>query len=374
MPITIKDIAKQAGVSHSTVSRALSGSPLIAAATAGRIRQAALDLGYRHSAAARSLKTHRSQVLGVVVSSLDDPFFSEILQGIEDAAQQSGYSLFISASQRDPLREQKIVQALVEHRADGVIICSSSFGASQARQLSQFGLPTVVVNNQAAEDYRYSIYHDDLGGSRQVTRHLVNLGHQRIAFLGNRLAGRTNLDRMAGFRLEMKAAGLPVPRGYVQQISGGEPADGLEAVRRFLELPTRPTALVCFNDMLAIGALKGLQLAGIAVPRDFSLTGFDNITFSAFTHPPLTTFDQPKHFIGLEAARLLLELLDQQASPTSTAQPALYVLQGSLLVRESTSPPPGGHTGPPLHEMPASDSLSPLTDKGRDTRVFTKKT
>jgi DNA-binding LacI/PurR family transcriptional regulator len=340
MPITIKDIAKKAGVSHSTVSRALRGSPLINEETAGRIRQAAGDLGYLPSAAARSLKTHRSQVLGVVVSSMDDPFFSEILQGIEDGVQESGYSLFIATSQRDPLRERKIVQALVEHRADGVIICSSSFSAEQGRQLLQYGLPIVVVNNQAAEDFRYSIYHDDLDGSRQLTRHLIQLGHKRIAYLGNSLSGRTTLDRLAGYRLEMEAAGLPILPGDIHQVPGGDPKAGRTGLAHFLCLPQPPTALLCFNDMLAIGALKGLQEAGISVPGNFSIAGFDNIPFSEFTDPALTTFDQPKQFIGAEAAHLVLDLLKTPGDPLRPPQPEIRILQGSLLVRQSTAPPP----------------------------------
>jgi DNA-binding LacI/PurR family transcriptional regulator len=129
--VTIKDIALKAGVAHTTVSRALHGNALISSETTDRIRQIAAEMGYRPSAAAQSLRTNRSLMLGVVVSSLDDPFFSEILQGIEDGVQSSGYSLFVAASQRDPQREQKIVQAMIEHRADGVIICSTSFSESQ---------------------------------------------------------------------------------------------------------------------------------------------------------------------------------------------------------------------------------------------------
>ncbi len=338
MAVTIKDIARKAGVAHTTVSRALRGNPMIAAQTAGRIRQIASELGYRPSAAARSLKTSRSQVLGVVVSSLDDPFFSEILQGIEDEAHQSGYGLFVAASRHEPERERKIVQTMVEHRADGVIICSTPFSADQARLLLDYGRPIVVVNNQAAEDYRYSIYHDDLDGSRQVTRHLVGLGHRKIAYLGNRLSGRTTFDRLAGFRQEMASAGLPIPEAYIHQQDGGTPADGLHAVRYFLDLPDRPTALVCFNDMLAVGALQGLQQAGLRVPEDISVTGFDNIVFSAYTSPPLTTFDQPKRFIGAEAARLVLGLLRSPLEHASAA-PEIRLLQGRLLVRESTASP-----------------------------------
>ena len=339
MPVTIKDIAKQTDVSHSTVSRALHGSRLIAENTADRIRQKALELGYLPSAAARSLKTNRTQALGVILSSVEDPFFSEILQGIEEVAQQSGYSLFMAASQHDPQREQAIVQAMSEHRVDGVIICSASFKAEQRRQFLAYGIPIVVVNNQAAEDYRYSIYHDDVDGSRQVTRHLLELGHRRIAYLGNSCSGRTTLDRLTGFQQEMEAAGLTIPAEHLHEVPGGGPEDGLGGLEHFLALSDRPSALVCFNDMLAIGVLKGLQQAGIQVPKEFSVTGFDNIVFSAFTNPPLTTFDQPKRYIGAEAARLVLELLNAPPAEDVSDQPKVRMLKGRLLVRESTAPP-----------------------------------
>jgi len=261
------------------------------------------------------------------------------LQGIEEAAQDSGYSLFMAASQRDSERERHIVQVMREHRVDGVIICSTSFSAGQSQQFLKYGIPIVAVNNQAAEDYRYSIYHDDKDGSRQVTRHLIDLGHRRIAYLGNSLSGRTTLDRLSGFQQEMDAARLPVPPETVLQVPGGGPEDGLAGVEHFLSLSERPTALVCYNDMMAIGVLKGLQQAGIRVPAGMSVTGFDNIVFTAYTNPPLTTFDQPKQFIGAEAARLLLDLLQSPACDVASAQPKVRMLRGRLLVRESTAPP-----------------------------------
>ena len=336
MPITVKDVAKRAGVSHSTVSRALHGSSLIADETITRIKQIASEMGYSPSAAARALKTNRSQVVGVVLSNIDDPFFSEILQGIESGVQGSGYSLFMAAARREPQREHEIVQAMVEHRVDGVIICSTSFSEEQSGQLLQYRVPMVVINNQAAEDFRYSIYHDDVDGSRQITRHLIELGHRKIAYLGNALSGRTTLDRLTGFRLEMESNGLAVPAEYVHEAAGGDPENGVEASRYFLGLPERPTAIVSYNDMLAIGALKGLQQSGVRVPEEISVTGFDNIVFSAYTNPPLTTFDQPKRFIGAEAARLLLDLLK---SPNPEQQHNVRMLKGNLLIRSSTAAP-----------------------------------
>jgi DNA-binding LacI/PurR family transcriptional regulator len=339
MPITVKDIAKKAGVSHSTVSRALRSNPLISDETTQRIQKIAVELGYLPSAAARTLKTNRSHVLGVVLTSIDDPFFSEILEGMEEVIQSSGYSLFIAAAHRDPGREREIVQAMVEHRADGVIICSTSFSAQQSRQFLQYGVPIVVVNNQAVEDFRYSIYHDDVDGMRQITRHLIGLGHRRIAYIGNAASGRTTKDRLSGFRREMKSAGLSIRAEYLYEAADGGTEEGELAAKYFLSLSERPTALVCYNDMIAIGMMKGLQHAGIRVPQDVSITGFDNIIFAAYTNPPLTTLDQPKRFIGSEAARLLLELLDMPTGEQSQTYHMVRSLKGQLLIRGSTASP-----------------------------------
>jgi len=339
MPVTIKDIAKQARVSHSTVSRALHGSPLISDDTSVRIRQTALDLGYLPSAAARTLRTNRSQALGVIIRNVDDPFFGEILQGIEEVAQTNGYSLFMAASQPANEREQTLVQAMVERRVDGIIICSTPVSPEQSHQLANFSVPIVVINNQAAEEYRYSIYHDDVDGSRQLTRHLIELGHRRIAYLGNATSGRSTLERLAGFQKEMRAAGFSIPADYIHQVPGGGPTEGLAGLDHFLQLTHPPTALLCYNDMMAIGVLKGLEQAGIGVPDDMSVAGFDNILFSAYTNPSLTTFDQPKRFIGAEAARLVLDLLKPGTTDKNGGAPEIRRLRGHLLARNSTAAP-----------------------------------
>ena len=338
MAITIKNIAKQIGVSHSTVSRALSGSTLVADETAERIRKVANDLGYSPSAAARSLKTKRTQVLGVIVSSIADPFFSEILYGIEECAQEVGYSLIIGASQHDPVKERRVVQAMLEQRTDGLIVCSSSFNSEQVSHLLSFGFPVVMVNQQAAEYYNYSIYHDDVDGAQQISRHLIELGHQKIAYLGNANSGKTTLDRLKGFQIEMEAHALSVPAEYIYHVGGGEPELGFSAMAYYCGLEEPPTALFCFNDMLAIGVIRYCKEAGIGIPQDLSVAGFDNISYAAFTVPSLTTFNQPKRELGNQAARLLQDLLSSDQSGLQQTQ-QIQVLKGNLLERESTAAP-----------------------------------
>ncbi len=338
MTTTIKDIAKIAGVSHSTVSRALREHPGISQGTVERIKKIASDLGYVPSAVARGLKTNRSNALGVIVNRIDDPFFSEILQGIEDVLQRAGFSLFVAASNRDFERERTIVQAMRERRVDGIIVCTTQFCTEHRSLLAHYGFPIIAIGNREGTDYRWLVYHDDHYGSVQLTKYLIELGHQKIAYMGNSRAERTTKGRLDGFMQEMKAANLPLPNEYVFHCPNGQPEGGEIGARYFLALDNPPTAIVCFNDMMAIGAVKALRQAGIQVPRRCSVVGFDDIPFAAYAYPPLTTFRQPKYQLGYEAAQMMSKLLQSQPDINSAKNQTL-VLRGELVIRETTAPP-----------------------------------
>jgi DNA-binding LacI/PurR family transcriptional regulator len=339
MPVTIKDIAKIAGVSHTTVSRALRDSSVLAPDTIKRIKKIANEQGYLPSAVARGLKTRQSRALGVIVSSIADPFWGEVLTGIDDTLHAAGYSLIVAASRRDNQREKEIVRLMGERRVDGVILCSPPFNAEHGRSLQEYGLPIVVVNNQSAEDFLYSIYNDNEYGIRQAVRHLVDLGHRRIAYLGNRQGGRTTHERENGYRAEMRLAGLSIPDEYVCTGPDSTPQGGLTGVQHLLALPERPTGIVCYNDHMAIGVYSALYHAGLRVPQDVSVVGFDDIFVSAYLIPPLTTFRQPMYHLGTEAAKLLLYMLEQHNKDKTPPVPQSIRLRGELLVRASSMPP-----------------------------------
>jgi DNA-binding LacI/PurR family transcriptional regulator len=335
--VTIKDIARAAGVSHTTVSRALHQHPAISADTIARIKQLADELGYVPSAAARGLKTKRSHVLGVLVRRIVDPFFAEVLHGIEDALHAAGYSLFLAVSHRDPEREREIMQAMGERRVDGVIISSSQISPEQLRQLDHFGVPFVLINNQALDEPDiYSVYHDDAYGSSQILQHLLELGHQRIAYLGNARGGRTNVERLQGYKFALQEAGLEIEPDFITEGPNGLPEGGALAMQKLLILRERPTAVVCYNDMMAIGAIQAIQQAGLHVPDDISVTGFDDIELAPYITPPLTTFHQPKYELGYEAATMMLRVLNQNVEPDISD---VLVLRGELVVRDSTAVP-----------------------------------
>ncbi len=338
MSITIKDIARAAKVSHSTVSRALADHPGIPAKTTARIKKLAVAMGYVPSAMARGLKTHRSQALGVIVSRIDDPFFSEILQGIEDVFQDAGYSLFVAASNRDPGREKAIAQAMLEHRVDGLIVGTTQFGAEHYNLLRQYGFPIVAVGNRELTDSQNTVCHDDLFGSRAVARLLITLGHRNIAFLGNKRAERTTAGRLKGLRQELRTANILIEKKNIFMTDLDQTQGGETGARYFLGLHELPSAIVCFNDMMAIGVLKVLRSEGVHVPAQCSVVGFDDIPFAAYTEPALTTFEQPKYQLGFEAAKLMQQLLQAQADG-DPSQPQTKMLRGKLIVRDSTGVP-----------------------------------
>lgn len=337
MTITLKDVAKVAGVSHSTVSRALHGNPMIPPATTARIRKIADELGYVPNTVASGLRRTHSKVLGVLVRRIDDAFLAEVLQGIEDVLYAEGYGLFLATSHRDPEREKAIFRSMSERRVDGVIVCSTDVDEEHLRQLSEFGVPAVLINNQAATEMAHSVSHDDVAGGLALTRHLIELGHSRIAYLGHSRTGRITQDRLEGYKRALSQSGLEFCPEYVAAGPKGTAEGGAIGMSKLLVIEVRPTAVVCFNDIMAIGGMHALQQAGLRVPADCSVTGFDNIPLSQYVNPPLTTFHQPRYELGTEAAEMMLRLLSRKEKRLDSAE--IISLRGQLVVRASTASP-----------------------------------
>jgi DNA-binding LacI/PurR family transcriptional regulator len=335
MTPTIKTIAQQAGVTHSTVSRALRGDPRVRPETTARIRAIADELGYTPSRIGRGLKTQRTHTLGLVVSHITDPFLTEVVRGVYDKVLPANYSLFVAATNVDREREAAIVRSFREQRVDGILICSSRLGGLYRTLIAEQSLPIVLINNQAEGQYAYAVAHDDRRAAKDCVAHLIDIGHQRIGYLGNQRGGSTNADRLAGYHAAMTAAHVPVRATDVQHASTGHPTASVEPIQTWLRQPDseRPTAIFCYNDLLAIGALRALKHAGLRVPDDISLVGFDDIDMAAYVDPPLTTFAQPKHALGYRAAEMMFHLLDRSADGAGPV-----MLYGELIVRQSTRP------------------------------------
>lgn len=340
MNITIKDIARAAGVSHPTVSRALNDHPAISKATSERIKKLAAEMGYIPNAAARGLKTNRTKALGVIISQIDDPFWSEVLNGVDSVLHPAGYSLFIAATHREKEREKQVVQAMMQRGVDGVILLAPQFGADQSHIFWTYGFPMAMVNNEGAAECEYIIYNDDDYGIRLILKHLIELGHKKIAYLGNKMGGLTNTNRQAGFIEELKSAGLEVRQEFIYQASAGNPFGGREGALYFMGLAEKPTAIVCYSDYVAVGVYNVLVEKKLHIPRDISVTGFDNINIAAYLTPPLTTLHQFKYELGVGAAKMMLEVLEKRHLKTEQTQKQQKVsIKGTLFIRSSTAPP-----------------------------------
>lgn len=330
--ISIKDIAQIAQVSHSTVSRALHHSPLVKGDTGDRIRQIARRMGYRPSAVARSLVTKKTWTIGVVVTSIADPFIAELVSGIEETANDHGYSVFLANSTADPEREVKVVHSFHERRVDGILVTASRVGALYLPLLSELKVPIVLINNQYPGEFAQSVVIDSVTASREATEHLIQLGHKRIAYIGDRFGFQSDTERFTGYRQALGMADLPFLPELVVHGEGNAEGGG-PAMAKLLDLPALPTAVFCYNDLTALGALKKIRERGLTAPQDISLVGFDDLFIASYTQPLLTTIRQPRRQMGRMAMEMLLKLFAGEEGNASVK------VSGELIVRESTAPP-----------------------------------
>jgi len=334
MRVSIKDIAKAAGVSHSTVSRALSDSPLVKAETKARIQRLAQEMGYSPDAIARSLVTQTTHTVGIVVTTITDPFVAEVVQGIEDAAHENDYSVILASSASQPKRELAAVEMLRAKRVDSLIVTSSRVGALYLEHLERIGVPVVLVNNHNRQSGRYtfSVSVDNQHGGYLATRHLIERGHRRIAYVSGPADHSDDAERLAGCRQALDEAGIAFDPALVVpgngRINGGE-----RALHTLAGLAERPTAVFCYNDMTAIGLISAARQAGVSAPEDLAVVGFDDIPLAAHTYPPLTTIAQPQRDMGRQAMDMALALMTAGDSTTPFSD---IVVKGKLVVRESS--------------------------------------
>lgn len=333
--ISIKDIARIAQVSHSTVSRALRNSPLVNSETRALIQKIAGDSGYTVSAVGRSLATKRTNTIGVVVTTIADPFAGEVVSGIEEFALTHDYSIILAACHADPERELRAVDLLQERRVDGILVMASRIGALYLQRLSGMKVPIVLINSHHPGEFVYSIRIDNVAGARVATKHLADLGHRRIAYIGDKLGFQSDMERLTGYRETLEETDL----GFDPQLvahGDGTPDGGTKAMRHLFSLTERPTAVFCYNDREAIGAMRAVREQGLRVPRDISIAGFDDLFLSSYTDPPLTTIRQPKREMGSQAGEILLQIL-------AGARPESRMTTGVLVIRESTARPRAAH-------------------------------
>lgn len=335
-PPRIHDVARMAGVSVATVSRAMSNPGIVSEPTRQAVQQAIAATGYTLNLTARNLRQQQVGAVLALVPSLADPFFSRILSGISEVLRGRGLSLVVMDT--TPIGDQSVVEVLAPYlnrsRCDGVIVMDGSLDAAMFRRA---GCPPVVQACEWVKDLSGPrVIADNMAGGMLAVRHLADLGHRHIFHLRGPARNAPTAPRRQGVLQGLAAADLPEPGPGDSMRGDFDMQSGVAAVDHILRLSPRPTAIFCDNDAMAIGVLHGLARSGVAVPADISVMGFDDIEMSAFCHPPLTTIRQRRARIGRRAAELLL------ARMQGSGDDATVMLDVDLLVRESTAPPPAG--------------------------------
>lgn len=334
---TIKDVARLAGVSVSTASAALNDKPIVKPSTKQKVQEAAAKLHYRPNAIARSLVTNESRLVGLVVPDMADPYFPAIAAGVDEVASRLGYTVILANTLRNAKREAEQIRVLMERRVDGLVFAGGGTVGAQGWLSSMDDSIGIVVIDRPEFSFTYpSIIIDNVRGAEKATRYLIELGHERIGFVGGPIDSHASEERLQGYRLALGDSGLSYREELV--IHGDfTPRGGREAMidllgrsQRYLGHDQALTAVFVANDQMAIGAMHGVRLFGKDVPGDISIIGFDDIDVAAAVEPPLTTMAVPAVDIGKEAMRMLARHLAGEALEQNR-----IVLQPQLVRRAS---------------------------------------
>lgn len=335
MAVTLKDIARRVGVSVTTVSRALGGYEDVAEATREKVLHAAEELGYYPSATARQLQKRRTDTIGFVIPTFgprfSDPYFSELLAGIGNEAARHNFDLLVSTRSPDSPEEEEAYRRLVDgRRVDGVLVVRTRVDDPRLSFLKQRHFPFVAFGRSHADENSPYLDVDGHHGLYQAVRHLIDLGHRRIAYISAPLNLTFALHRLQGYRDALQENGLRYDEGLVL-VGHLTEEDGYQAAHRLLALDRPPTAIAVANDLMALGAMRAAHERGLTVGRDVAITGFDDIPLAAHAHPPLTTVRQPIYEIGRRVCRMLIQVI--KGEPLAERH---ILLEPTLVIRESS--------------------------------------
>ncbi|MEM6784391.1 MAG: LacI family DNA-binding transcriptional regulator [Bacteroidota bacterium] len=333
---TIRDVAERAGVSISTVSRVLNDTARVTHTKRKRVLEAAEFLGYAPNPAARTLLSKQTSSLGVLLPFVSGEFFSELLHSLDTAAQDAGYFLLISTSHRHR-DEFRAARMMLEKRVDGLIVMAPELRPREAQVLASASEPVVFINTDAEGLPFDTVNFDNRGGSYALTSHLLELGHCNIGIIRGPDGAKDADQRLTGFHLALAEAGI-TPRPEWILMGEYTLEAGYEVAKPLFAQPKHPTALLCANDYCAAGAIRAAHEAGLRVPDDLSVVGFDGLPSTLYTQPPLTTARVPINLVGHTAISLLLDRIDEGVADHT---PARHVVPVEVLVRASTAPPPG---------------------------------
>ena len=335
--MNIREIAKRARVSTATVSRTINRHPSVQPQLAKRVWRIVEELGYYPSTQARALVSGRSRIFGLIVSEITNPFFPEIVHVFEQIALEHNYEILVSSTVHDPERMKISVRRMLEHRVEGVAVMTFGMEESLLEDLKLRNVPLVLVDVGPARPRVSNIRIDYLHGIRQAVQHLAALRHEKVAFITGPLSLKSAVARKDAFIQSMNEIGMAVDPEFIiegnHKLEGGE-----EAFEKLLKRRSHPTAILCSNDMTAIGVMRKCYSEKIVVPRDLSVIGFDNIHLSQYILPPLTTVEMSQAELGRLAFQALLQDVQLETpNPNGTE----YVLKTSFVLRDSTAMNPG---------------------------------
>jgi LacI family transcriptional regulator, galactose operon repressor len=339
----ISEVADRAGVSAMTVSRVLNSSGYVSAATRERVERAIAELGYVPNALARQLRSKRTKMLALVVSDISNPFFTTIARGVEDAASARGFAVMFCNTDESEQEEARYLRLLIERQVDGVLLVPASGPGASVRLLRQHKMPLVVLDRRVTARRVDNVRCDSEAGAHALARHLIALGHRRIAVLTGRRAISTSADRVAGVRRALEEAGLGLDEALVKwggfNFGNLNLADGYRMTEEVLaSTEDPPTALFAANNFIAFGAIRALRELGIRVPEDMSVVAFDDLPSEWVSEPFLTVAAQPAYEIGRRAAEMMIDGLGGHRASTGES----VVLPFELIIRRSTAAPRSG--------------------------------
>lgn len=333
--VTIKDIARELGVSPSTVSRALKDHPDISPDTKKAVNELAEKLNYQPNTVALSLRQSKTNTIGVIIPEIVHYFFSTVISGIEDVAYSAGYNVIVTQSNESYQRETSDLKALFNSRVDGMLISVSreTTNYEHLENIFSKGVPMVFFDRAADTIETSKVIVDDFGGAKEAVSHLIDQGCKRIAHLMSTKTLKIGQKRMEGYKEALKDEGQKIIEDYIIECPEGTKEQGKSAMNALLKMKQKPDAVFASSDMLALGAMLAIKEAGLKIPDDVAVVGFSNWQFSEFVEPGLTTVDQPGFAMGQEAAKLLIRQIEADDDDLNTET---KVLKTQLIVRGSS--------------------------------------
>jgi LacI family transcriptional regulator len=329
--VTIRDVARRAGVSPMTVSRVINDSSQVSPETRGRVEEAIAALGYVPSRLARGLSAQRTGTIAVIVPDVANPFFTLVVRGAEDVARRAGFRVILCDTRGDLAIEREVIEEMLAHRAEGILIAPASDRSREhLRRLAKFGVPFVLVDRTVAGIDADAVLGDSEDGARRLVEHLLSLGHRRVGMIVESNEVSTARDRRRGYEAALAGAGIALEPELVVEATV-DPDGGFDGMRRLLELEERPTAVFTVNNLVAVGAIEAVRAAGLEVPDDVALVCFDDIEYASRLYPFLTVMEQPAETFGTLGTQLLLERIDGRGSERKR----VVVLPGEFVVRRS---------------------------------------